>query len=316
MNSQHRAAFGALVAAGVLWGTTVPLSKVALDFLPPGWLAFARFAIAGVLLAVVVGPRLRAVLRPDIVVWGAVGYGGSILVQNIGVAHTNVSHAALIVGLTPILVAGMAAAWSRTGLPRLVWIGAGLSVLGVAFVAGAGGAGASIFGDLVVLASLLFACAFTVAQGYLLPGRDPIAVSAVQFLAAAAALAPMAVLMEGAPSTAAGDSSGLAAVLALAVVGTLLPFGLFAYAQGFVAAPVAGAFINIEPIVGVAIAAIWMGESLAWAQVVGALAIVTGLALTSRAELAVPKAVPAEPAADGVVDDDGLPAGGVHQPCG
>ena len=39
MNTNRRRAVAALTAAGLLWGTTVPLSKLALQWLPPGWLA-------------------------------------------------------------------------------------------------------------------------------------------------------------------------------------------------------------------------------------------------------------------------------------
>ena len=38
MNTNRRHAVAALVAAGLLWGSTVPLSKLALEWLAPGWL--------------------------------------------------------------------------------------------------------------------------------------------------------------------------------------------------------------------------------------------------------------------------------------
>ena len=37
----------ALAAAGALWGLTVPLSKLGLEWLGAGWLAVARFAHRG-----------------------------------------------------------------------------------------------------------------------------------------------------------------------------------------------------------------------------------------------------------------------------
>jgi drug/metabolite transporter (DMT)-like permease len=41
-----RKAILALAAAGTLWGLTVALSKLALGWLGPAWLSFARFAAA------------------------------------------------------------------------------------------------------------------------------------------------------------------------------------------------------------------------------------------------------------------------------
>ena len=42
MNTSRRHAVAALTAAGLLWGTTVPLSKLALEWLAPGWLTVLR----------------------------------------------------------------------------------------------------------------------------------------------------------------------------------------------------------------------------------------------------------------------------------
>ena len=46
----RRRAIAALTAAGLLWGTTVPLSKLALGWLAPGWLTVARFGLAAAIL--------------------------------------------------------------------------------------------------------------------------------------------------------------------------------------------------------------------------------------------------------------------------
>ena len=40
----------ALALAGGLWGLTVPLTKLGLDWLGAGWLAVARFAVAAPIL--------------------------------------------------------------------------------------------------------------------------------------------------------------------------------------------------------------------------------------------------------------------------
>src|SRR5687767_15645918 len=93
----QRTAIVALAAAGTLWGLTVPLSKLGLDWLGAGWLAVMRFAIAAPLLALFARRGLRAALTPGIVFAGAAGYGLVIVLQNAGIERTSVSHAALIV---------------------------------------------------------------------------------------------------------------------------------------------------------------------------------------------------------------------------
>src|SRR5919108_4735951 len=138
-----RRAIVALVAAGTLWGLTVPLSKLGLEWLGASWLTVLRFAIAAPLLAVVARGRLRAALTPAVVVAGALGYGGVIVLQNVGLERTSVSHAALIVGAVPVLVVVFAAALGRGAAGRGAWIGSVVALAGVGLVAGGGGAGTS-----------------------------------------------------------------------------------------------------------------------------------------------------------------------------
>jgi len=281
MTTNRRRAVAALAAAGLLWGTTVPLSKLALEWLAPGWLTFARFGLAAaVLLAAAPRRGVRAACTPRVLASGALGYGGSVVVQNAGITRTSVTHAALLIGAVPVMVAVIAALWQRTVARPVAWAGFALSLAGVALVAGGRGGGATAAGDGLVLASLLLSATFTVAQARLLPGRDPVAVTAVQFLGAALAVLPFSAITEGAPAAPHGPGAVLAAV-ALAAGGTLLPFTLFAYGQSRVSAEVAGAFLNLEPLVGAVVGIAAFGDPAGLAQAAGGAAIVAGIALSS-----------------------------------
>src|SRR5215207_9726448 len=174
MNLDRRTAVAALAAAGLLWGTTVPQSKLALEWLAPGWLTVVRFGLAAAALLAADRSRARTAWSPAVLAWGAVGYRGSILVQNAGIARTSVSHGALLVGATPVLVAIVAALRHREIARPVAWLGFAVSLAGVGLVAAGGGGGATLAGDGLVLASLLFSASFTVAQARLLPGRDPV----------------------------------------------------------------------------------------------------------------------------------------------
>jgi O-acetylserine/cysteine efflux transporter len=310
MNTNRRHAVAALIAAGLLWGTTVPLTKLALQWLSPGWLTAARFGLAAaVLLAAAYrrgrGPAqptayrrgrgsaqptaLRRAFTPAVLAAGALGYGGSVMVQNAGIIRTSVTHAALLIGAVPVLVAIIAAVWHRTVARPVAWFGFAVSLGGVALVtAGGGGGGATLPGDGLVLLSLLLSATVTVAQARLLTGRDPVAVTAVQFLGAALGSLPIAVVSEGLPAAPAGAGAVLAvaAVAALALAGTLAPFTLFAFGQTRVSAEVAGAFLNLEPLVGAVAGAVVFGDRVGIAQVAGGMAILAGIALSSLPLLA------------------------------
>jgi O-acetylserine/cysteine efflux transporter len=286
MNSNRSHTFAALISAGLLWGTTVPLSKLALHWLPPGWLTFVRFAVAAAILLPAAARReLRAAFRPAVLASGALGYGGSVVVQNAGITRTSVTHAALLIGTVPVLVAIIAAVWHRTVARPVAWAGFALSLAGVGLVTGGRGGGASAAGDGLVLASLVLSATFTVAQARLLRGRNPIAMTAVQFLGAALAVLPFAAVTEGGPAMP-GTAGLVLATAALAVGGTLLPFALFAYAQKRVAAEVAGAFLNIEPLVGAVAGVVFFGNPAGPGQVAGGAAILAGITLSSLPLLA------------------------------
>ena len=295
MNISRRNAVAALTAAGLLWGTTVPLSKLALQWLPPGWLTAVRFGLAAAVLLAVAArgrPGLRAAFTPQILISGAIGYGGSVVVQNAGITRTSVTHAALLIGAVPMLVAVIAALWHRTVARPVAWAGFVVSLIGVGLIAGGGGGGATLRGDELVLASLFISATVTVAQGRLLTGRDPAAVTAVQFLGATLAALVFAFWTEGAPAVPAGPGPVLAVVV-LAVGGTLLPFTLFAFGQSRVSSEVAGAFLNLEPLVGAIAGVAVFGNPFGPGQLAGGAAIMVGIALSSLPLLAGGRSGPA-----------------------
>jgi O-acetylserine/cysteine efflux transporter len=310
MNIDRRRALMALTVAGLLWGSTVPLSKLALGWLPPGWLTAIRFAVAAAVLLIATRSRLRAAWSPAILASGAVGYGGTVLLQNSGITRTSVSHAALLIGTAPVLVAIIAAVWQRSVARPVAWAGFAVSLSGVGLVAAGGGGGSNLGGDGMVLASVLISAVFTVGQTRLLRGRDPIAVTAVQFLGAALATAPFSALTEGVPPAPASTTS-LLAVVALIAGGTLIPFTLFAFGQSRLPAEIAGAFLNIEPLVGAVAGVVVFGDPAGPAQLGGGAAILGGIALSSLRWPGRRQARPAVAAQATVVAEPVLVAGSV-----
>ena len=280
MNTNRRQALVALCAVGLLWGTTVPLSKLALEWLPAGWLTVARFGLAAAILLPFTRRGLRAAFTPRVLISGAIGYGMTVIVQNAGITRTSVTHAALMIGAVPVLVAIISAVWLRAVARPVAWAGFAVSLAGVALVTGGGGGGATPRGDALVLASLLLSATFTVVQGRLLTGQDPIAITAVEFLGAALGSLVFTLVTEGMPGRPAGAAPVLA-VVALGACGTLLPFTLFAFGQSRVSSEVAGAFLNLEPLVGAVAGAAFFGDPAGVGLLVGGAAILVGIGLST-----------------------------------
>ena len=291
LSPTHRA-LAALAIGGILFGLTVPLSKVALGWLDPAWLTVVRFGLAAPVLAWVGRRRLREACSVSVLAWGGVGYGAMLLLQNVGLERTSVGHAALLLGAVPALVAVVAliAGAGRSSGPA--WLGFGIALAGVGLVAGTGtGGGTSLQGDGLILLSGLCSAAFLVAQARLLQGRDPIAVTAVQMVAAAAVALPVAAT--GDLPSAAASAGQAGAVIALVLAGTVVPFALFTFGQARVRPDVAGAFVNLEPLVGAGVAVAAFGDPFGISQAVGGLAIVAGIALSSAGAIAPQGATPA-----------------------
>src|SRR5215210_7275933 len=276
----NRSALLALTAAGLMFGLTVPLSKLALGWLDPAWLATVRFGLAAPVLALIARRSLRAAATLPVAGWGALGYGAMVVLQNLGVERTSVTHAALIFGAVPVLVAAGTALAGRAVAGPGAWAGFAVALGGVALVAGSGG-DASLIGDGLVLASAVLGAGLIVAQGRLLEGRDPIAVTAVQ-MTAAGGFALLAALPSPPPAVAPTPAEALA-VAALVTVGSLIPFALYAYGQARVSAELAGSFVNLEPVVGVAAGVLAFGNPFGAPQALGAILVIAGLALSAGA---------------------------------
>jgi hypothetical protein len=71
------------------------------------------------------------------------------------------------------------------------------------------------------------------------------------------------------------------AVMALAACGTLLPFTLFACGQSRVSSEVAGAFLNLEPLVGALAGAAFFGDPAGPGLLFGCAAILVGIGLST-----------------------------------
>jgi len=280
MSSKHRSAIFALVTAGTLWGLNVPLTKLALGWLAPGWLTVVRFAVAAPVLALVGRRGVRDALTLPVIASGAIGFGAVILLQNAGIERTSVSHAAVVIGAAPVLVALIAASLGQASTRPLTWAGYAVALVGIALVAGAGGGGATARGDLLVLASVVLSAGFIALQPRLLVGRDAAAVTAVQFAGGALVALPVALLTEH-EVHAPGAAMPVLAMAALALAGTPLPFWLFAFGQARVPAELAGAFLNLEPVVGAAVGWLALGEPAGGWQIMGVVAVLAGVAMST-----------------------------------
>jgi O-acetylserine/cysteine efflux transporter len=266
MKTYDRTAILSLAAAGVLWGISVPLTKLALGWVGPAWVTVVRFSVAAPLLGFASRRGLRGALGLRVVLAGALGFGAVVVLQNAGIARTSVTHAAVLVGAMPVIVAVIAAGIGDGRTRPRTWAGYAVALVGITLVAGSGGSGATTVGDLLVLASVGLSAVFVVMQPKLLAGRDAAAVTAVQFAAGGLVALPVALITGHLPSAAPSTLTPVIALVALTLVG--------------VPAALAGVFVNLEPLVGAAVGWIAFGDVATSANLVGAFTVLAGIALS------------------------------------
>jgi drug/metabolite transporter (DMT)-like permease len=294
--------YGACMVAGCLWGTGFYFGRLALNEMSVEHMVLYRFLFACLgMLPVALSHRVRltgAEVRL-LVVSAALGIPVQFLLQFHGLARTTVSHASLMVGAIPVLLAAAAALFAGERLDRIGWlalcgstVGAGLIVLGGSRGPAAHG-GPTLTGDLMVVASLITSLAWILLSKKLMQTHSPVVVTAYTILSGTAMLAVWVLgpwLMSplthsGAPPPPLAQVSPTA-WMALAISGlfcTAITTFLWNWGIHHVPASRAGVFLNIEPALGSWLGVKLLGEHLGpYAWVGGGLILAAAVTLTTR----------------------------------
>jgi drug/metabolite transporter (DMT)-like permease len=189
---------------------------------------------------------------------------------------------ALIVGVQPLLTAALAGAILRERVTLRQWAGLSLGLLGVALVLARklGGGSGDVLGSLACVAALFGITAGTLYQKRYCSGMDLRTGNVVQFVAAAAATLPLALLFEGLHIEWTGEF-----VFALVWLVFVLSIGavslLYVLIRRGAAAQVASLFFLVPPCTAL-IAWPLFGEKLGPVALIGMVLTGVGVALASR----------------------------------
>jgi drug/metabolite transporter (DMT)-like permease len=209
----------ALVIVTAVWGVTFVQVKDALELYPLFAFLAVRFAIASVALAPVAAPRLRhAGWKPATLLGGLLALGYAL--QTAGLDRTSVSSTGFITGLYVVFTPLFAYALFRIKVARIVVLGVGLSLAGLALLAGVG-VGEPGGDGLVLAGAAAFSLQIALMERYA-PRHDAVAFTFVEMLAAFVGFAAIAVA-RGQVEVPRGWT----------VWGALLVTGIFASALGF-----------------------------------------------------------------------------------
>jgi len=291
--------YGACAMAGCLWGTGFYFGKLALREMSVGHMVLYRFLFASLgMLPVLLLERRQKASRKwtyrehrTLLIAAALGIPLQFLLQFQGLARTTVSHASLMVGTMPVLLALGATVFAGERLDWIGWlalagstVGAALIVLGGRSGAGADGiAGPTLAGDLLVVLSLAIALGWILMNKSLMEVHSPLAVTAYGILSGTAMLVVWVVAVDGPPPVARVSLTAWLALAASGLLCTATTTALWNWGLHHVPASRAGVFLNIEPALGSWLGVELLGDRLGpFAWLGGGLILAAAVTLTAR----------------------------------
>jgi drug/metabolite transporter (DMT)-like permease len=290
MSSDRRLAELGVLVVMVFWAGNFIVVKGAIGILPPVGFTFLRYALASVTLLALLRWREGTIRLPrgDIVriaLLGIIGFGFYQILWPVALQSIPAGDSALLIATTPVLTALLAAA-TRADAPNAAKLsGALISFVGVGMVIAAGqrlDLGVSLIGDLLTILAALCWAIYTVFGVRTLRRHTPLVATTWAIVAGTLFIAPI-----GIAQLASTDLSGfgLPVVLAIAYAGTLAAG--FANVIVFHGLKLLGptrvtALQSLVPALAVVLAAVFLGEAIRPAQVIGGVVILGGVALLRR----------------------------------
>ena len=293
--------FAACAMAGSLWGCGFFFGKIALAEMGFPFMVLYRFLFAMVPLLPLLLTHRPGLNRKE---WGVLvaaaflGVPLQFLIQFHGLSLTTVSHASLMVGTMPVILAVGAALFAHERMDAVGWMALAASTTGAALIALGGrhraGAGeATLAGDLLVVLSLAVALFWILFNKQLMERHSAIVVTAYGLLIGTLMLGVWVPIWYGVPPVAGVSLKAWLALAASGVLCTATTTLLWNWGMTQVPASQAGVLLNMEPLIGSLLGVLVLGERLgpsAW--VGGGLILTAAVTLTMHSKTHVQEQMP------------------------
>jgi len=282
--------------AALFWGGSFVATRYALT--DGGLQVFtvlaARFLLSSLILLALVAWRGRERLgwrRLGVLLAASVVYPGLyFFLETEGIARTSAVLTSIIISIIPVLTGVAARLFLRERLPLRGWLGAFLSVGGIAAIvllgrsssgAASGTAGeVSWLGVLVLSGAVVMGTIYITSTRYLMASVRPLTLTTVQNLMGFVFFAPLAgiELARGLPTLSPGVVIAIGFLGVGASVGAILSFNK---ALSLMEAGRASMFLNVIPVISLLFGWFLLGERLAPLQLVAGAVVIAGVTLGS-----------------------------------
>jgi drug/metabolite transporter (DMT)-like permease len=251
----------ALLTTTLIWGSSFVILKNTLDSVPTLWILAIRFCGAAVILLVMCGRRLKKLdaryLRGSIVMGACMS--AAYVVQTYGLVYTTPGKNAFLTATYCIMVPFLAWGFNHKK-PDGYNIGAAfLCFIGMGFVSLGKDLSVNI-GDILTICCGLFYGLHIIATDKYVDGRDPMVLTALQFVTAGAITLIAALISGPFPQNVPG--SAWAGIAYLCVMCSAVCFLLQTVGQKYTPPSAAAVIMTLESVFGTVISIVFYHEKL------------------------------------------------------
>lgn len=275
-----------------IWALNNSLSKVALRSFPPVMLCGIRMIMASAfILPFYWRQRPHDWGGKDF--WKLLGLGGIGIGLNqfffvVGINQTSVTHAALIIPLTPILTLIISSILGQEKFTARKIVGMTLAFSGVIVLqlTKTSDQGASLVGDLLLFVGILTFAAYIVLGKRATANHSGVVVNTFGFVGSALLLAPITWLDAKGFDFGAVPWPAWTSLVYMALFSSVIGYLLYYYVLTHMEPSRISAFSYAQPIMTTSLAAILLGEPITFALLIAGALVLAGVYVTERSRWA------------------------------
>ncbi len=280
-----------LLTINLAWGASYAAAKFALEVVPPSTLAFIRFIIGGFFLAILPSKEHQTKLTKsdwkDLFLIGSFGLAISNALLNLGLQMTTSTKTAIAASLEPIFTIFMAALMLKEVLQRRTLLATTVSIVGAAILLLDGKSVSQLFaelfssggflGDIIVVLSIFTAAMYSILMKPVAQRLGATRATSYSFFIGALLLSPIVYLELSQLWPISFTRESIIAIMFLGVVCNAICYVIWNIILRHTEAGVMAVTLYAQPVGGVIIGWLWLGESLSATGMAGAALIFAGI---------------------------------------
>ncbi|RLF34255.1 MAG: hypothetical protein DRN37_00585 [Thermoplasmata archaeon] len=267
------------VTASALWGTSFPITKIALEGASPVLLAFLRYLLTSILFLSLslFYKNFYHIKIKNFVLLGIISVTAPTILQNIGLQYTSAYITGFLQSTGPIYTVILAYFFLQETITRYKVLGILLALGGTYFITSPQ-SGGDLFGNLLVLSSAIcYSLGGIVAKRTLNLGYTPVQIVAFSSIFGTLFLFPAALFEHG---TMAAESAPY--ILFLAIFTTFISYTLWYSAMERMELSKLSFFVFLIPIFSIFFSAVLLQEEMKALTLAAGFVAVCGVAIAQR----------------------------------